>query len=75
MTLDECVYVLADLLEEMIDSTKALLALKKILSSEAFTIEQVVDQFSIDYACNPEVYVKNIQEDATYLLDDGFDSL
>lgn len=75
MTLDECVYALADLLEDTEDADKSLHTLKGILSVEDFTVEQVVEQFTKDYACSPEVYVKNLKDDANYLLDTEFDSL
>lgn len=75
MTLDECVYALADLLEETEDANKSLHVLKDILSMEDFSVDQVVEQFTKDYVCDPEVYVENIKEDAKLLLDDEFDSL
>lgn len=74
MTLDECVYILADLLDEVVDADKARHLLKKILARSKFTIDEVEAQFTVDYACLPDTYVQNIQEDKDFLLDSEFDS-
>lgn len=73
MTLDDCVYSLADLLDETVDSDKSLYALKAVLDMTEFNVDQVVEQFTKDYKCDPEVYVKNLQEDETFLIDSDFD--
>lgn len=73
MKLDDCVYVLADWLDETVNVDKSLHGLGAALSATEFTVEQVVEQFTKDYKCSPEVYIENIQADL--LLDEDFDSL
>lgn len=76
MTLDDCVYALADLLDETANVDTSKEALTAALSITDFTVDQVVEQFTKDYACSPDVYVENIEADVDYpILDDGFDSL
>jgi len=76
MTLDECVYSLADLLDELVDCDKALVKLTEVLSTEEFSVEEVIKQFTKDYVCAPAVYVDNLKEDNNYtLIDSDFDSL
>ncbi len=75
MNLDDCVYAFADSLDETVDVDKSLTDLKATVSATEFTVDQVVEQFTKDYACAPDVYVKNIQTDAKFLIDNGFDSL
>lgn len=73
MILDDCVYALADLLDETVDSDKAIIGLTAALSATDFTVDQVVEQFTKDYKCDPDVYVKNLQEDEALLIDSDFD--
>ena len=73
MTLDDCVYALADWLDDTADVAKSMHGLGAAISATDFTKEQVVEQFIKDYKCTPEVYVENLRDDEKFLLDSDFD--
>lgn len=63
MTLDDCVYALADLLDKNQDHNIALDQMTEVLKEEKFSVDEVIIQFEDDYKCTMKVYVENLFDD------------
>lgn len=86
MSLEDYVALLVDLLTEIEDVDGALNELKDAVDTTLFGVDDVVEQFTSDYACTPDQYLDDIlnsvgwsdseeQIEDELLLDMDFDSI